>query len=94
MEAIDNDDNDNQDNNNCFQDNNSYQDNTTSFQDHTTSFQDHTTSHQDNQGYNGYKEKYYDRLDNFDSVFLRIEDLLNSDKKNCGRSRSEGSFHF
>ena len=27
---------------------------------------------------------------NFDSVFSRIEHLLNGDKKNCGRSRSEG----
>jgi hypothetical protein len=28
---------------------------------------------------------------NFDSVFSRIEHLLNGDKKNCGRSRSEGN---
>jgi hypothetical protein len=28
---------------------------------------------------------------NFDSVFTRIELLLNGDKKSCGRSRSEGA---
>jgi hypothetical protein len=29
---------------------------------------------------------------NFDSVFSKIEHLLNGDKKNCGRSRSEGLY--
>ncbi len=32
-----------------------------------------------------------DNSNNFDSVFTRIELLLNGDKKSCGRSRSEGT---